>query len=115
MMGSELASRNRRDGGIEEPYWGSSTSGCGQHWRPFDSSFEQEIFQIKTRRTLKFICLSLSTMIYYFFNLYASIQLVKHNIVTAVIYCYITIEFHYAKRDSCLLVYGGVMLQWLGV
>ena len=28
------------------------------------------------------------------------VQLVKRDMVTAVIYCYITTEFHYAKRDS---------------
>ena len=33
------------------------------------------------------------------------------DIVTAVVYCYITTEFHYAKRDSGLLEFGGVMLQ----
>ena len=32
------------------------------------------------------------------------------DIVTAVV-CYITTEFHYAKRDSGLLAFGGVMLQ----
>ena len=34
----------------------------------------------------------------FFFNLYANVQLVKRGIVTAVIYYYITTEFHYAKR-----------------
>ena len=38
----------------------------------------------------------------------------KHDIVIAVIYCYITTDFHYAKRDSCLLAWGGVMLQRVG-
>ena len=38
-------------------------------------------------------------------------ELVKHDIVTAVIYCYITTDFHYAKCDSRLSAYGGVMLQ----
>ena len=33
------------------------------------------------------------------------------DIVTAVVYCYITTELHYAKRDSGLLEFGGVMLQ----
>ena len=33
------------------------------------------------------------------------------DIVTAVVYCYITTKFHYAKRDSGLLAFGGVMLQ----
>ena len=42
---------------------------------------------------------------------FANVQLVKHDIVTAVIYCYIATDFHYAKRDSRLSVYGGVMLQ----
>ena len=28
------------------------------------------------------------------------VQLVRRDMVTAVIYCYITTEFHYAKRDS---------------
>ena len=32
----------------------------------------------------------------------------KRHIVTAVIYYYIMIEFHYAKDDSRLLAYGGV-------
>ena len=35
----------------------------------------------------------------------------KRDIVTAVIYCYITTDFHYAKCDSHLSAYGGVMLQ----
>ena len=39
----------------------------------------------------------------------------KHDIVIAVIYCYITTDFHYAKRDSCLLAWGGVMLQRVGI
>ena len=33
------------------------------------------------------------------------------DIVTAVVYCYITTKFHYTKRDSGLLAFGGVMLQ----
>ena len=41
-----------------------------------------------------------------FFNLYGNVQLVKRDIVTAVIHCYITTEFYYAKRDSrCLSAY----------
>ena len=47
----------------------------------------------------------------YCFSLYADVQLVKRDIVTAVIYCYITTDFHYAKCDSRLSAYGGVMLQ----
>ena len=39
---------------------------------------------------------------YYCFSLYANVQLVKRDIVTAVIYCYITTDFHYAKCDSRL-------------
>ena len=35
----------------------------------------------------------------------------KRYTVTAVIYCYITTDFYYAKRDSRLSAYGGVMLQ----
>ena len=35
---------------------------------------------------------------YCFFNLYVSVQLVKCDIVTALIYYYITTEIHYAKR-----------------
>ena len=35
----------------------------------------------------------------------------KRDKVTAVIYCYITTEFHYAKRDSGLSACGGDMLQ----
>ena len=46
----------------------------------------------------------------YCFSLYANVQLVKRDIVTAVI-CYITTDFHYAKCDSRLSAYGGVMLQ----
>ena len=38
----------------------------------------------------------------------------KRDIVTAVIYCYITTDFCYAKRDSRLSAYGGVMLQRVG-
>ena len=45
---------------------------------------------------------------YYFLNLYENVQLAKRDIFTAVIYCYITTEFHYAKDDSRLLAYGGV-------
>ena len=40
------------------------------------------------------------------FNLYKNVQLVKRDIVAPVIYCYITTEFYYAKRDSrCLSAY----------
>ena len=35
----------------------------------------------------------------------------KRDIVTAVIYYYITTKFHYAKRDSGLSAFSGVMLQ----
>ena len=41
----------------------------------------------------------------FFFNLYANVQLVKRDTVTAVIYYYITTEFQYEKRDSA---YGGI-------
>ena len=34
---------------------------------------------------------------YYYFSLYPNVQLVKHDIVTTVIYYYITTEFHHAK------------------
>ena len=47
----------------------------------------------------------------YCFSLNSNVQLVKRDIVTAVIYCYITTDFHYAKCDSRLSAYGGVMLQ----
>ena len=49
------------------------------------------------------------------FYLFANVQLVKRDIVTAVIYRYITTDFHYAKRDSRLSAYGGVMLQRVGI
>ena len=39
----------------------------------------------------------------------------KRDVVTAVIYCYITTDFYYAKRDSRLSAYGGVMLQRVGI
>ena len=40
-------------------------------------------------------------------NYSANVQLLNHDIVTAVIYCYITTEFHYAKLDSrCLSLLG---------
>ena len=39
----------------------------------------------------------------------------KRDIVNAVIYCYITTDFYYAKRDSRLSAYGGVMLQSVGI
>ena len=39
----------------------------------------------------------------------------KRDIVTAVIYCYITTDFHYAKRDSRLSAYEGVMLHRVGI
>ena len=47
----------------------------------------------------------------YCFYLYVNVQLVKRDIVTAIIYCYITTDFQYTKRDSRLSAYGGVMLQ----
>ena len=47
----------------------------------------------------------------YFFNLYANVQRVKRDIFTTDIYCYITTEFGYAKRDLRLAAYGGVVLQ----
>ena len=43
---------------------------------------------------------------YIFFDLYVNIQLVKLDIVTAVIYYYIMTEFHYVKHDSRLSAYG---------
>ena len=43
-----------------------------------------------------------------FFNLYPNIQLVKLDIVAAIIYYYITTKLHYAKHDFCLSTYGGV-------
>ena len=51
----------------------------------------------------------------YCFYLYVNVQLMKRDIVIAVIYCYITTDFHYAKRDSCLSACGDVMLQRLGI
>ena len=45
---------------------------------------------------------------YYFFFIFMR---TFRDIVTAVVYCYITTEFHYAERDSGLLEFGGVMLQ----
>ena len=48
---------------------------------------------------------------YYFLNLYENVQLAKRDIVTAVIYYYVTIEFHYEKDDSRLLAYGGEVLE----
>ena len=45
---------------------------------------------------------------YYFFCIFMR---TFREIVTAVVYCYITTEFHYAKRDSGHLAFGGVMLQ----
>ena len=51
----------------------------------------------------------------YCFYLYANVQLMKRDIVIAVIYCYITTDFHYAKLNSCLLAWGGVMLQRVGI
>ena len=49
------------------------------------------------------------------FYLFANVQLVKRDIVTAVIYSYITTDFHYAKCDSHLSAYGAVMLQRVGI
>ena len=41
------------------------------------------------------------------------VQFVKRDIVTAVIYCYITTEFHFAKRDSrCLSFLGFPPCKW---
>ena len=40
--------------------------------------------------------------------LYENVHLAKRDIVTAAIYYYITIEFHYEKGDSRLLAYGSV-------
>ena len=48
-----------------------------------------------------------SSQCYPFFHFYANVQL---N-VTCGIYYYITTEFDYAKRDSGLVVFGGVVLQ----
>ena len=45
---------------------------------------------------------------YYVLNLYENVQLAKRDIVTAVIYYYITNKSHYTKDDSRLLEYGGV-------
>ena len=45
---------------------------------------------------------------YYFFFIFMR---TFRDIATAVVYCYITTEFHYAERDSGLLEFGGVMLQ----
>ena len=42
----------------------------------------------------------------HFLNLYVNVQLVKRDIVAAVICYYITTEFHYTKCDSA---YRGVM------
>ena len=47
----------------------------------------------------------------YCFSLCVNFQFVKLDIVTTIIYRYITADFHYAKCDSCLSAYGGVMLQ----
>ena len=55
------------------------------------------------------------TALGYCFYLFANVQLVKRDIVIAVIYCYITTDFHYSKRDSRLSAYGGVMLQRVGI
>ena len=44
-------------------------------------------------------------------SLYANVLLLKRDIVIAVIYYYITTDFRYAKRDSGLSAFGGVMLQ----
>ena len=59
----------------------------------------------RTYRTGTQTAKALVARIYYFFNLYANVQLVKLDIVTAVIYYYITTEFQYAKRESA---YGGI-------
>ena len=41
------------------------------------------------------------------------VQFVKRDIVTAVVYCYITTEFHFAKRDSrCLSFLGFSPCKW---
>ena len=42
----------------------------------------------------------------YCFYLYVNVQLMKRDIVIAVIYCYITTDFHYAKGDSRLSAWG---------
>ena len=49
-----------------------------------------------------------------FFNRYANIQLVKHDIVTAIIYCYITTKFHDVKLDSyiCWKAYLITFFAW---
>ena len=51
----------------------------------------------------------------YCFYLYLNVQAVKRDIVIAAIYCYITTDFYFAKRDSRLSAYGGVMLQRVGI
>ena len=46
-----------------------------------------------------------------FFYLYAKVQVMICNILTAIIYYYIMTKFHYAKRDSGFSACEGVMLK----
>ena len=47
---------------------------------------------------------------YYFFNLYVNVQLVKRDIVTTIMYYYVTAKSHYAKRGPG---YGDVSYKFV--
>ena len=92
----------------------------GHHPRRFGYSYQQNEKKNKTAVRFKPRCKAhgyshCPTALGYCFYLFANVQLVKRDIVIAVIYCYITTDFHYSKRDSRLSAYGGVMLQRVGI
>ena len=69
----------------------------------------KQIWLMGTYRTETQAAQALVVRSYYFFNLDANVQLVKRDIVTAIIYT--TTKFHYAKHDSHLSAYGGVGME----
>ena len=85
-FGSLVSPRFQKDGGAKSKQIWTNLS----HWNTGGSRYRCEW-----------------GVIIFFFNLYVNVQLVKRDKVTAVIYCYITTEFHYAKRNSA---YGRVCL-----
>ena len=64
-------------------------------------------------RALKLTVTHCPTSLLFLIFAQTPVQFVKRDIVTAVIYCYITTEFHLAKRDSrCLSFLGLSPCKW---
>ena len=53
-----------------------------------------------------------TALLLFFIFMQTLVQLVKRDMVTAVIYCYITTEFHYAKRDSLPFTLAGFLCKF---